>query len=358
LTPYRTMDSMPIPQDALLTWYDKNARDLPWRDQPAGARDAYRVWLSEILLQQTQVSRASVYFERFVQTFPTVQDLAAAPLEAVLKLWEGAGYYARARSLHKAAQIMAQQGIPTTLEGWLELPGVGRYTAGAIVSLAFDAPAPAVDGNIRRVLARLENNPTPAEDWLWARATALLDHTRPGAWNEALIELGATVCTPKAPRCSSCPVQAFCAAFESGTVISVPAAKPKAKIKSVRAVALVVHDNDRVLLEQRPKEGLLGGLYGVPLLEVVADDQTTLEQLLKTHRLERPAIHLGTVKHTMTHRQFAIEIYAVHNEHASLELPSQRALSNLDRKILALLEQPLNSKQSSLFSAHNSVDSG
>jgi A/G-specific adenine glycosylase len=344
--------------DALLAWYDEHARVLLWRDQPAGQRDAYRVWLSEILLQQTQVSRAMSYFERFVNEFPTVQDLANAPLEAVLKLWEGAGYYARARSLHKAAQVMAHNGIPTTLEGWLELPGVGRYTAGAIVSLAFNAPAPAVDGNIRRVLARLENNTTPSEDWLWARATALLDHTRPGAWNEALIELGATICTPKAPRCSSCPVQAFCEAFKAGTVVSVPAAKTKAKVKAVRAVALIVHWHDRVLLEPRPKNGLLGGLYGVPLLEVATDEQETLELLLKTHQLEQPAIHLGTVKHTMTHRQFSIEVYAVQNDHAGLELPSQRALSNLDRKILALLEPIQTWNQSSLFSAHGPADSG
>jgi A/G-specific adenine glycosylase len=343
---------------ALLNWYDQHARTLAWRDQPAGSRDAYRVWLSEILLQQTQVSRATSYFEQFVSAFPSVQDLANAPLEAVLKLWEGAGYYARARSLHRAAQIMSERGLPITLEGWLELPGVGRYTAGAIVSLAFNTAAPAVDGNIRRVLARLENNAAPSEDWLWARATTLLDQNRPGAWNEALIELGATVCTPKAPRCTNCPVQEFCAAFKAGTVNRVPAAKPKAKVKMVRAIALLVHSGDCVLLEERPKSGLLGGLHGVPLLEVQTNDQITLEQLLKTHHLEQPTVHVGSIKHTMTHRQFSVEVYAVRNDHPGLERPSQRALSNLDRKILALLEPDLKRDQSSLFSTHDPTNSG
>ncbi len=346
-----------FPPDALLTWYDANARVLPWRTQPAGTRDPYRVWLSEVLLQQTQVSRATTYFERFASAFPTVQDLANAPLEAVLKLWEGAGYYARARSLHLAAQIMIKDGIPETLDGWLKLPGVGRYTAGAIVSLAFNIPAPAVDGNIRRVFARLANKPSPTDDWLWANAATLLHPARPGAWNEALIELGATVCTPKAPRCPSCPVQQFCEAFKASTVSSVPNAKPKAKVKTVRAVALVVHYENRVLLKARPKQGLLGGLYGVPLLEVQQDRQATLDQLLAAHGLEPQFTYLGAVAHTMTHRQFEIEVYAVQNEHAALELPSSRALSNLDRKILALLKGPGVQNQSSLFSTHSPVDS-
>ncbi len=334
-------------QAALLEWYDTHARVLPWRQSKAGSRAAYQVWLSEILLQQTQVSRADSYYQSFLESFSTVEDLAAAPLDAVLKLWEGAGYYARARNLHRAAQIMAQNGIPSSYSAWLELPGVGRYTAAAIASLSTNQAVAAVDGNIRRVLARLENNANPSEDWLWETAASHLEKTRAGAWNEALIELGATICRPKKPLCLECPIAKHCSAFGSSMVSSVPAPKPRAKVKLVKAVALLLHFDGKVYLKLRPKNGLLGGLYGVPLEPISSTPKAALETLLQRHTTLNPIKEgvaalrrgewCGAVSHTMTHRQFEILVFALESKRPDLLLATTRAISNLDRKILGLL---------------------
>ncbi len=320
-------------QLSLLEWYDSEARVLPWRLQAAGSRDGYQVWLSEVLLQQTQVSRAILYFQNFLEAFPDVRALAAAPLEDVLKLWEGAGYYARARSLHRAAQIMAVRGLPSSFEAWLELPGVGRYTAAAIASLSANQAVAAVDGNVRRVLARLHNNPNPTESWLLETAQDWLFAARAGAWNEALIELGAVLCTPKKPRCSDCPLSSFCKANLEQTTSRVPAPKTRAKVKTIQALALIQFHADLVFLEQRPKKGLLGGLFGVPLMALNADAASTLEELGIPD-----AQFLGTVSHTMTHRQFEVVVYAIQSKRSDLVLAKNVALSRLDQKILALLQ--------------------
>ncbi len=326
----------------LLEWYDTHARVLPWRQTKAGSREPYQVWLSEILLQQTQVSRASSYYESFLEAFPTLQDLAAAPLDTVLKLWEGAGYYARARSLHRAAQIMAESGTPSAYLAWLELPGVGRYTAAAIASLSTNQAVAAVDGNVRRVLARLENNANPSEDWLWATATSYLEKDRAGAWNEALIELGATICKPKKPLCLECPIAKHCLAFRANTMLSVPAPKARAKVKLVKAVALLLHFGGEVYLELRPKNGLLGGLYGVPLESISTTLEAALELLLKRYTpLHSLGGWCGEVSHTMTHRQFEISVFALESKRPDLVRPTTRAIANLDRKILKLLESGL-----------------
>ena len=325
-------------QEALLSWYDYHARVLPWRITKAGSRDAYHVWLSEILLQQTQVSRGVQYFESFQKAFPTLQDLATAPLDTVLKLWEGAGYYARARNLHRAAQIMAETGLPASSVAWLELPGVGRYTAAAIASLSSNEAVAAVDGNVRRVLARLYNNPSPQETWLWETAQILLEPNRAGAWNEALIELGALVCTPKKPKCLECPVSKFCLAFKAQTMTTVPAPKARASVKVVQAVALLLHHQERVLLELRPKNGLLGGLYGVPLEPVRSTVLVALELLCQKYAVSNQVVYLGSVSHTMTHRQFEIEVFALESNQAGLVFPASRAIANLDRKILVLYQ--------------------
>lgn len=321
-------------QRELLAWFERQKRDLPWRK----TRDPYQILLSEVLLQQTQVARGLVYFERFLATFPTVQDLAAAPLEAVLKAWEGAGYYARARNLHKAAQVISAHGMPSTLEGLLSLPGVGRYTAGAVASIALGLPVPVVDGNVRRVLARWLGEPRPTPDWLWAYSQGLLEQSQPGNWNQAIMELGAMVCTPKNPNCSSCPVSSQCQAFLTGRVASIPAAKTRVPVKEINAVALAVGTNRHYLLEQRPKQGLLGGLHGFPLLEIELDQQRTLEQLLRRYNLKTTGRWVGLVNHTMTHRQFQIRVYEVKADLEQLQKPSELAISRLDQKILALLE--------------------
>lgn len=322
----------------LLEWYAEHARVLPWRDRPAGTRDPYRTWLSETLLQQTQVSRASAYFAAFLSAFPTVQDLAAAKIEAVLKLWEGAGYYARARNLHAAAEKIALHGFPATLIGWRSLPGVGRYTAGAVLSLSRNAALPVVDGNVRRVLARLFLEPNPREDWLWEQATTLLETTQPGAWNEALIELGAVICAPKRPRCAICPIASACMAFKAARVAEIPAPKARIAPQQVHAVALLVTDGSRVYLEQRAPNGLLGGLHGVPLAVITATRERALAVLLERYGLAATGAWVGRVLHTMTHRQFDLEVYRVISATAlPLESPETVALPKLDQKIAALM---------------------
>ena len=322
----------------LLEWYSTNARVLPWRDRPAGTRDPYRTWLSETLLQQTQVSRGAIYFAAFLEAFPTVQDLAAAPLESVLKLWEGAGYYARARNLHAAAREIVSHGFPATLESWLALPGVGRYTAGAVLSLSRNAALPVVDGNVRRVLARLFLEPNPTEAWLWEQAQALLELNQPGMWNEALIELGAVICTPKKPRCAACPISSHCAAFKAARVAEIPAPKARAAPQQVHAVALLITDGQRVYLEQRAPTGLLGGLHGVPLEVVIATRDAALATLLERYGVAAKGAWVGRISHTMTHRQFELEVYRVISPTGlKLELPAQVALSKLDQKVVEFM---------------------
>jgi A/G-specific adenine glycosylase len=315
----------------LLAWYSSNKRDLPWRK----TRDPYKVLLSEVLLQQTQVSRGLEYYSRFLEAFPDVDALAKAPVEAVLKAWEGAGYYARARNLHRAAQIIAEHGMPDGLEGFLVLPGIGRYTAGAVSSIAFGLPEPLVDGNVRRVFARWLLEPNPTDDWLWTQAERLLERSRPGDWNQAIMELGATVCVPKNPSCSSCPVSSHCQAFLQDRVAGTPAPKIRAKVKEIRAVALVAGANGRFLLEQRPKKGLLGGLHGFPLLVIESDAQAALEKLLARCSFQATGDWFGTVSHTMTHRQLEVQVYAMGLESVSLVIAQDVALSKLDQKILA-----------------------
>ncbi|MFC4639132.1 A/G-specific adenine glycosylase [Deinococcus hohokamensis] len=328
---------------ALLAWFDACGRDLPWRAGEEGRRDPYRVWVAEVLLQQTQVSRGLGYYQRFLDAFPTVQVLAEAPLDAVLKAWEGCGYYARARHLHRAAGIVAAQGFPTSYPGWRALPGVGPYTAAAISSLAFGEGRAVNDGNVRRVFARLFAQPRPADAWVQAQADTLLDPARPGAWNEALMDLGATVCTPKAPRCAVCPVSAFCAAFARGQSTAYPAPKVRAPVQEVRAVAVLMGDQHRAVLE--PRTGtLLGGLMGLPT-EVVGAGETQQQALARLcARLGATAQGLlGELTHGMTHRRITLEVYVAHGPQAPQEV-AQAALSRLDQKALALY-----GRQPSLF---------
>jgi A/G-specific adenine glycosylase len=320
----------------LLAWYARHKRDLPWRE----TRDPYKILLSEVLLQQTQVSRGLEYYSRFLEAFPDIQTLATAPVEAVLKAWEGAGYYARARNLHRAAQIITEHGMPDSLAGFLALPGIGRYTAGAVSSIALGLPEPVVDGNVRRVFARWLLEPNPLEDWLWSQAENLLERSQPGEWNQAIMELGATVCIPKNPSCASCPVSSHCQAFLQDRVTGTPAPKVRAKVKEIRAVALVLGANGQFLLEQRPKKGLLGGLHGFPLEVIELNLQAALEKLLARFSLNVTGDWFGTVSHTMTHRQLEVQVYAIHLEPMSfgqivLVDPQDVALSKLDQKILA-----------------------
>ncbi|GEM45955.1 A/G-specific adenine glycosylase [Deinococcus cellulosilyticus] len=327
-------------QEQLLDWYHREARDLPWRR----TRDPYKIWVSEVILQQTQVVTGTAYYERFVERFPTVQALAEATLEDVLQAWEGCGYYARARNLHAAAKQITGQPFPETYEGWLALKGVGPYTAAAVSSIAFGYPKAVVDGNVRRVLSRWFAVKEPSDHWLQTTADEQLFHADPSSWNQAVMELGATICTPKAPKCPVCPVKDFCKAYQSGNPTAYPAPKVRAEVKEVQAVALIVGDQHNLYIEKRPEKGLLGGLSGPPLEQVQAGE--TVEDALKRllDRLSVPdAKHLGTTEHTMTHRHFVVRVYQ-----AEADLPlsaSTAAMSKLDRKILRLLQE----KQGALF---------
>lgn len=252
----------------LLRWYDSHRRPLPWRAPPGTTPDPYRVWLSEAMLQQTRVETVRPYFTRWLERFPSLEALAAAPLEDVLKAWEGLGYYSRARNLHRAVREVSRSYngiVPDEPEAFRALPGVGRYTAGAVMSIAFGREEPVVDGNVRRVFARWTDRAEPAEAELWRLAAELVRGERPGDLNQSLMELGAVVCTPRSPRCSGCPVSMHCAAFAAGTQTERPARRRTGPLPREERVAAVVEDGDgRVVIARRPAEGRLGGMWEFP----------------------------------------------------------------------------------------------
>jgi A/G-specific adenine glycosylase len=254
---------------SLLSWYGRAARDLPWRR----TRDPYRIWVSEIMLQQTQVDTVIPYYERFLLAFPTVEALAAAPLDDVLKLWENLGYYSRARHLHAAAgQVVGEWHgrLPARRSDLLRLPGVGPYVAGAVASIAFGEPVPAIDANVRRVVARLfavrEQLSTPVgERRLEELATSLVHDARPGDFNQALMDLGAVVCTPRRPACDGCPLAHLCEARRQGLAETLPLRTPRKPKRQVREVAAIIRNRaGEVLVVRRPSRGLLGGLWRFP----------------------------------------------------------------------------------------------
>ena len=260
----------------ILEWYDRHARDMPWRVSPADRKhgvvpDPYRIWLSEVMLQQTTVAAVRAYFERFIARWPTVTALAAAADEDVMGEWAGLGYYARARNLLKCARVVASEhdGVfPATYDGLLTLPGIGPYTAGAIAAIAFDEPATVVDGNVERVMARLFAVRTPlpaAKPELTDHARRLTPADRPGDYAQAVMDLGATICTPKSPACGICPWREPCIARTEGIAAELPAKTPK-KAKPTRSgIAYIARRADGAwLLERRPEKGLLGGMLGWP----------------------------------------------------------------------------------------------
>ena len=304
---------------ALAAWYRARRRSLPWREDPA----PYRVWVSEIMLQQTQVATALPYFERFIAAFPTVADLAAADLQAVLTQWSGLGYYRRARHLHAAARAVVADhagALPRDPAALATLPGVGRYTAAAIASIAYGVPVAVLDGNVARVLARLvaEERPIdtgPAQRDQWALAEALLDRADPSTHNQAMMELGALVCAPKAPACPSCPLAPACAARREGRPLDFPKKAHRTEVKPVRAVAaLVTRADGAVLLARRPADVLLGDLWELPggeLGDGRADRRAALARAL-AERLGLTATvggHLATVEHVFTHRRLTLDVY-------------------------------------------------
>ena len=296
----------------LLGWYDQAGRDLPWRR----TRDPYAVWVSEVMLQQTRVDTVIPYYERFLAAFPTLHALAEADEDAVLSHWSGLGYYRRARLLHAGVrEVVAQYGgaVPEDADARRSLPGVGRYTAGAIGSIAFEREEPVVDGNVTRVLARLMRIKTPVgasvtTDRLWEEAARLVLGERPGDLNQALMELGATICTPRQPRCDACPVSETCRAHATGEVDESPVPRARKAPKEVKLAAVVAtrgRGTRRKVWLVKEDRALFGGLWGVPMAEEAAREVLGHAGL----RARLGSEPIGTIEHELTHRRLKIDVY-------------------------------------------------
>lgn len=344
---------MPV-QPALMTWYQENKRDLPWRLSPS----PYRIWLSEIMCQQTRIDTAIPYYHRFLERWPTVDALAGAPVDEVLKEWAGLGYYSRARNLHKAAQRISENGqFPDTLKAIQELPGVGRYTAAAVASMAFGRDEALVDGNVERVLSRYfgltaDVRSTEGKKAIWSKAEEILMEGQAGDWNQALMEWGALVCLPKNPRCEICPVRRGCFAQREGAQARLPVIGKKTKAKSVHSACGVLIRGRSVFLRQRPDEGLLAGLWecpSTPFSSEVADASALRSFWQKSVAPlgPEPLEELGAVKHVFSHRKLTMRIFRVPDSGGepkggrwvSLTAPGEEvALSRLTRKVMEAVD--------------------
>jgi len=307
----------------LLVWFETELRDLPWRD----TKDPYKIWISEIMLQQTQVKKVIPYYLKFIESFPDINSLAQAELSQVLKIWEGLGYYARARNLHKAARQLKNNfnGVfPADFDSIKKLPGIGQYTAAAIMSIAYQQQHAVVDGNVSRVICRIfKINEQPksgvGKQIIQQRAQKLLATDNPGDYNQAIMELGALVCTPRSPKCEICPVEEFCQAQKSGQQLDYPAKAPKKQRPHNIIAAGIIHKDDKILIARRPEEGLLGGLWEFPGGKL--EDGETLEQAVKREVLEELGIQVkvnglyAKINHQYTH--FTITLFAYNCEYLS-----------------------------------------
>ena len=337
----------------LLTWYDRHRRTLPWR-APAGESTApYLVWLSEIMLQQTTVATVGEYYRRFVKRWPTVEALAAAPLDDVLSAWAGLGYYARARNLHACARAVAERHggrFPEDEAGLRALPGIGPYTAAAIRAIAFDHKASAVDGNVERVIARLEAIETPLPDAkieITARAAELVPAQRAGDYAQAMMDLGATVCTPRKPLCVICPLSRNCRALKLGIAETLPRRSPKAEKPTRRGLAFVLARKDgAVLLRKRPPKGLLGGMDEVPSSPWREGKFVPADALADAPVPARWTLLDGLVRHTFTHFHLELSVARATattdrlatlvpgSAWCTLDLLDDRALPTVMRKVI------------------------
>jgi A/G-specific adenine glycosylase len=311
---------LPTFRRRLLRWYDRHRRDLPWRRAPGERSDVigpYEVLVSEAMLQQTQVATVIPYYQRFLKRFPTIEALAGADEQEVLRLWQGLGYYARARHLHRAARHIARElggRIPCTVKDLQELPGIGRYTAGAVASIAFEQRAPILDGNVARVLCRLDlviSDPRErsVQHQLWSRAEAVLPRARVGDFNSALMELGATVCTPRSPRCLLCPVRGHCESAEAGVQEQIPPPRVRRASPVERRWTFCLRFEDRWLLEQRPATGRWAGMW--QFHTAVADGRATPEGYLSAGKWVMAAVPrcLGQIEHSLTHRRYRFHVF-------------------------------------------------
>jgi A/G-specific adenine glycosylase len=342
-------------QRALLDWYRRHRRDLPWRRD----QDPYRVWVSEVMLQQTTVKVVTPYFEAFLQRFPTLPALAAAPEDAVVAAWSGLGYYHRARNLHRGARHVRDQHagrFPRTLEAALAVPGVGLYTASAVLSIAYGVPLPVVDGNVRRVLSRLFalRGPRWRKDGpFYNRAQELLSTDAPGDWNQAVMELGATVCTPRQPSCPACPLRSECKALALGIADRLPEGKARRAPVAVTVAAALVEIEGRILLVRRAAGRLMGGMWEVPQTSLESRGlEDLVPELRERHQLEvRPGRLRASARHAITFRRIRVEAYEARlarqppddPERYAWVLPddlSGFAVSSLTRKVVRALAAP------------------
>lgn len=300
----------------LLKWYDENARILPWREEPT----PYRVWVSEIMLQQTRVEAVKPFFERFLQSLPTIKDLAECEEERLLKLWEGLGYYNRVRNMQKAALLVKEQydrRLPDNYEKLLSLPGIGSYTAGAIASIAYGIAVPAVDGNVLRVISRVTANGEDIMKQSVRRKVeeevgAIMPKDRPGAFNQALMELGATVCVPNGiAKCGQCPLADLCVAHGQDRVMDFPFKKKKKERRIEEKTVLIIRDGEKAVIRKRPEKGLLSGMYELPNLEGHLSEDEILKKIkemkLSPIRIQR----LEPAKHIFSHVEWHMIGYVV-----------------------------------------------
>ena len=305
-------------REKLISWFENHQRSLPWRE----TENPYHIWVSEVMLQQTQVKKVVDYYRRFLQKFPTLERLAESDLQELLKMWEGLGYYARARNLRKAAKIVVSDmdgEVPTDYKTFRKLPGVGDYTAAAVQSIAFGHVHAAVDGNVKRVIARMFMLDSPVNDIKFQslfqeKASFLLDRDQPGTFNQAMMELGAMICRPKAPLCTICPVNLFCTAFQAACQDQFPLSLKRQPIPSYHLVVAVIRRDEKILIVQRPTDGLLGGLWEFPCGEI-----DNVEELPKDVccRIIQDSFNLQIevtdfltqIKHAYTHFKTTMDIF-------------------------------------------------
>jgi A/G-specific adenine glycosylase len=310
-------DHSPFPSNELLRWYEREKRELPWR----GSNDPYAIWISEVILQQTRVDQGTPYYHRFLSAFPTVRHLADATEDEVLKLWEGLGYYSRARNLHAAANQVAHAfngQFPNSYEGLRSLKGVGPYTAAAIGSIAFGLPVACVDGNVTRVLARFHGIADPVDSTAVIKtinqlAQQAMNPLNPAEHNQAMMELGATVCLPRNAKCGECPLQSGCSAFRLGRVDSIPFKSKRTKVRERHFHFLVLTDGQRTMVQRRPAGDIWQGLYQFPMVE--SDRPMKPESVLTHFQLPTDALLqdiAGPIKHLLTHQRIFARFFDVH----------------------------------------------